>query len=206
MNDYKSYKRNGSLKKKRKEVTKKIRSKSNIETIYFQFYFSYTVFLMFIMNHFRVKYANLLIQEGKNRYLCQIILQATDKLVSLLVICHLVSEGCPTKQHLRSRLYGGKALVYCPVSGVLFKENANGISAIFGPCRGRSVVDFDVVAPSSGGNTDGGKQFVALDWTRLIAFHIALIPLGKVWIQLFSLQLWVNSRTDWSSALVRQLV
>ena len=33
-------------------------------------------------------------------------------------------------------------------------------------------------------------------WTRLIAFHIALIPLGKVWIQLFPLQLWVNSRTD----------
>ena len=33
-------------------------------------------------------------------------------------------------------------------------------------------------------------------WTRLIAFHIALIPLGKVWIQIFSLQLWVNSRTD----------
>ena len=34
-------------------------------------------------------------------------------------------------------------------------------------------------------------------WTRLIAFHIALIPLGKVWIQSFSRQLWVNSRTDW---------
>ena len=33
-------------------------------------------------------------------------------------------------------------------------------------------------------------------WTRLIAFHIALIPLGKVWIQLFSRQLWVNSRAD----------
>ena len=32
--------------------------------------------------------------------------------------------------------------------------------------------------------------------TRLIAFHIALIPLGKVWIQLFSLHLWGNSRTD----------
>ena len=31
---------------------------------------------------------------------------------------------------------------------------------------------------------------------RDIVFHIALIPLGKVWIQLFSLQLWVNSRTD----------
>ena len=26
--------------------------------------------------------------------------------------------------------------------------------------------------------------------------HIALIPLGKVWIQLVSLQLWVNSRAD----------
>ena len=34
-------------------------------------------------------------------------------------------------------------------------------------------------------------------WSSLIAFHIALIPLGKVWIQLFSLQLWVNSRADW---------
>ena len=34
-------------------------------------------------------------------------------------------------------------------------------------------------------------------WTRLIAFHIALIPLGKVWIKIFSSQLWVNSRTDW---------
>ena len=34
-------------------------------------------------------------------------------------------------------------------------------------------------------------------WTRLIAFHMALIPLGKVWIRLFSLQLWVNSRTEW---------
>ena len=34
-------------------------------------------------------------------------------------------------------------------------------------------------------------------WTRLIAFHIALILSGKVWIHLFSLQLWVNSRADW---------
>ena len=33
-------------------------------------------------------------------------------------------------------------------------------------------------------------------WTRLIAFHIALIPLGKVWIQL-----WVNSRADWFFSL-----
>ena len=33
-------------------------------------------------------------------------------------------------------------------------------------------------------------------WTRLIVFYIALIPLGKVWIQLFSLKLWVNSRAD----------
>ena len=34
-------------------------------------------------------------------------------------------------------------------------------------------------------------------WTKLISFHIALIPLGKVWIQLFFLQLSVNSRADW---------
>ena len=33
-------------------------------------------------------------------------------------------------------------------------------------------------------------------WIRLIAFHIALVLLQKVWIQLFSLQLWVNSRAD----------
>ena len=38
-------------------------------------------------------------------------------------------------------------------------------------------------------------------WTRLIAFHIALIPLGKGWIQLFSLRLWVNSRADWFFSL-----
>ena len=37
-------------------------------------------------------------------------------------------------------------------------------------------------------------EFKSSTW--LIAFHIALIPLGKVWIQLFSLQLWVNSRAD----------
>ena len=40
------------------------------------------------------------------------------------------------------------------------------------------------------------RRYEFNSWTRLISFHIALIPLGKVWIQLFSLQLWVNSRTD----------
>ena len=40
------------------------------------------------------------------------------------------------------------------------------------------------------------RQHEFKSWTRLIAFHIALIPLGKVWIQLFSLQLLINSRTD----------
>ena len=33
-------------------------------------------------------------------------------------------------------------------------------------------------------------------WRKLIVFHMALMPLGKVWIQLFSLQLWVNNRAD----------
>ena len=40
------------------------------------------------------------------------------------------------------------------------------------------------------------RRYEFNSWTRLITFHIALIPLGKVWIQLFSLQLWVNSRAD----------
>ena len=33
------------------------------------------------------------------------------------------------------------------------------------------------------------RRYEFKSWTRLIAFHMALIPLGKVWIQLFSLQL-----------------
>ena len=36
------------------------------------------------------------------------------------------------------------------------------------------------------------RQHEFKSWTRLIVFHKALIPLGKVWIQLFSLQLWAN--------------
>ena len=40
------------------------------------------------------------------------------------------------------------------------------------------------------------RQHEFKSWTRLITFHIVLIPLGKVWIKLYSLQLWVNSRTD----------
>ena len=49
------------------------------------------------------------------------------------------------------------------------------------------------------GNGHGDTRFKS--WTRLIAFHIALTPLGKVWIQLFSFQLWVNSREDWFFSL-----
>ena len=36
---------------------------------------------------------------------------------------------------------------------------------------------------------------------KLIAFHIALITLGKVRIQLFSFQLWVNCGADWVFSL-----
>ena len=35
-------------------------------------------------------------------------------------------------------------------------------------------------------------------WIRLLAFHITLIPLDKVCIQLFSLQLWENSSANWA--------
>ena len=40
------------------------------------------------------------------------------------------------------------------------------------------------------------RRYEFKSWTRLIAFHIVLIPLGKVWIQLFSLRLGVNSRAN----------
>ena len=45
--------------------------------------------------------------------------------------------------------------------------------------------------------SDWTRRHEFKSWTRLIAFHIALIPLGKVWIQLFSLQLCENTRADW---------
>ena len=32
-------------------------------------------------------------------------------------------------------------------------------------------------------------------WARLFAFHI--VPLGNLWIQLISFQLWINSRVYW---------
>ena len=37
---------------------------------------------------------------------------------------------------------------------------------------------------------------VCASWTRLFEFHILLINLGKVGIQLFSMQLLVNSKAD----------
>ena len=40
------------------------------------------------------------------------------------------------------------------------------------------------------------RRPVLKSWTRQSSFHIVLIPLGKVCIQIFSLQLWVNSRVD----------
>ena len=36
----------------------------------------------------------------------------------------------------------------------------------------------------------------AKSWMQLLAFHIVFIPLEKVWVQLFSLQ--INSRADWA--------
>ena len=39
-------------------------------------------------------------------------------------------------------------------------------------------------------------------WTRLFVFHLELISLGNVWIQLFSLQLLVNNRADWAFELL----
>ena len=51
------------------------------------------------------------------------------------------------------------------------------------------------------GSVEG--QYITLwpkfkSWMKLFPFQIALIPLRKIWIQLFFLQLWINSRTDWT--------
>ena len=42
------------------------------------------------------------------------------------------------------------------------------------------------------------RQPESKSWTRLFVFHVALIYLGKVGIQLLSLQLQVNRRVDWT--------
>ena len=50
--------------------------------------------------------------------------------------------------------------------------------------------------------TDRRKKCTRLpefkSWRRMFVFLIALIPLAKVWIQLFFLPLWVNSKADWT--------
>ena len=56
-----------------------------------------------------------------------------------------------------------------------------------GGARGIMVI---VVGNGHGDTSSNPEQ----EWLH---FHIALIPLGKVWIQLFSFQVWVNSLTDW---------
>ena len=52
------------------------------------------------------------------------------------------------------------------------------------------------------------RRYELKSWLRLIAFHIALIPFRKLRIQLFSFQLWANSRADWAllDQLPKQLV
>ena len=42
-------------------------------------------------------------------------------------------------------------------------------------------------------------------WTRLLTFYIALIPLWSVWIQLFSLKVKMNSRTDFKLVMTTGL-
>ena len=71
--------------------------------------------------------------------------------------------------------------LYC---WVLSKEVSSAIFIIFGMTPGEQIQKRHIYL------------YIYLNPGRNIAFHIALIPLGDVWIQLFSLQLWVNSRTD----------
>ena len=43
----------------------------------------------------------------------------------------------------------------------------------------------------------GIQQPELKSWAILFEFYITPIPLGKIWIELFSLQMWVNSRVNW---------
>ena len=47
-------------------------------------------------------------------------------------------------------------------------------------------------------------QFEFKSWTRPFVFHIVLISLGKVCIQVFSIRLYINSKADCSLTLVWQ--
>ena len=49
------------------------------------------------------------------------------------------------------------------------------------------ICDWDIMTPLCLIHFRAHKVSTSKSWTRLIAFHIALISLGKVWIQLFSL-------------------
>ena len=56
-----------------------------------------------------------------------------------------------------------------------------------------------LITPSKFSTCPRGVMVKAMDCSyssRAITFTFGQIPLGKVWIELFSLQLWINSRTD----------
>ena len=58
------------------------------------------------------------------------------------------------------------------------------------------IIQFDIGGARGYCRRKWTRRHEFKSWTRLIAFHIALITLGKGLIQLFSLQRWVNSRAD----------
>ena len=62
---------------------------------------------------------------------------------------------------------------------------------VIGGARGVMVI-------VAGNGHDDTSSNPGQDW---LYFHIALILLGKIWIQLFSPHLWGNSRADWFFSL-----
>ena len=122
---------------------------------------------------------------------------------------------CMCKSSVRPLIFNGLEYVYCMTTAERQVPSKNG------RVLGMTVNGIWSWGPNSSGLENTEYSFIAINsrsrwrcplcyryrkwkrrhefkfWTRLIAFHIALIPLGKVLIQLFSLQLWINSRTDW---------
>ena len=95
---------------------------------------------------------------------------------------------CPIKQRNKTKL--GLSLDFCFVVPLWYFFSWQ----LYPPCHFIPLFITRGVMVIVIGNGTWRHKFKS--WTKLITFHIALISLEKVWIQLFSLQLWVNSRAD----------
>ena len=115
------------------------------------------------------------------------VLTGFETKVSLSKTCHHTKVNEPSLPSYLS-LAGARIVKRITFPSVLVLRVHTYISLLFyracGGARGVMVIGVG----NGHGDTSSNPE---RNW-----LHFTLIPLGKVWIQLFSLQLWVNSRTD----------